>query len=530
MESKSSVSKYQAVNLFSLLQLTIFLLSSNACEQESTKKSPPVNENLNGEKLASIYCGSCHLPPQPEALDKKTWSESVLPHMSWRLGIPDSLVRPPVGTSMAEKYTIASANLFPSEPQITDQTWLKIRDYFVDNSPLQPLPQQIKPNIQSPLPHFKIQPVSDLRPGSGGMTTMIKFNHFNKRIYLGNARGELMIYDKQFKVAELIQLHKTLTDIHFNQDGSLLLLSVGNINPNDEQFGEVLLRDSTGIQQVLLSGLRRPVDLKVADVDLDGKQDLIISEFGHQVGRISWHRQINPKAYESKILYEAPGSIETFIQDINEDNYPDIVALMAQGNEGVFAFLNNGNGQFNLKTLLRFSPVFGTSDMELIDFDGDKDLDIVLANGDNADYSHLLKYFHGIHLFMNNGNLDFTEEYFYPMYGATRLLAADFDLDGDIDIASSAFFPDLNSANPESFVFLENSGRIDGNSLSFQPFSFPAANDGRWMLMEIIDDGAHNSPDILLGSSTVLPLKTGHEFGYVWREKNLDFVLLKNIH
>ena len=45
------------------------------------------NSSLSGEALAKQYCGSCHLYTAPDLLDKKTWKESVLPNMGWRLGI-----------------------------------------------------------------------------------------------------------------------------------------------------------------------------------------------------------------------------------------------------------------------------------------------------------------------------------------------------------------------------------------------------------------------------------------------------------
>ena len=70
--------------------------------------------------------------------------------------------------------------------------------------------------------------------------------------------------------------------------------------------------------------------------------------------------------------------------------------------------------------MLRFSPVYGTSWFEMIDYDGDGDDDIVTVNGDNADESYVLKPYHGLRIYLNDGNNHFEEKYFYPFYGATR--------------------------------------------------------------------------------------------------------------
>ena len=131
---------------------------------------------------------------------------------------------------------------------------------------------------------------------------------------------------------------------------------------------------------------------------------------------------------------------------------------------------------------------------------------------------------------MNDGTDHFEERYFYPMYGSTRVVVADFDSDEDLDIAASAFFPDLESAYPESFVYLQNQNVQEVDSFSFTPFSFPSQNDGRWMLMEKADLDQDDDQDILLGSSTVLRLQAGQQFGIQWKENNLDFLILRNIH
>ena len=210
---------------------------------------------------------------------------------------------------------------------------------------------------------------------------------------------------------------------------------------------------------------------------------------------------------------------------MNADGRPDVVALLAQAREGVYLFRNEGGGAFGWDPLVRFPPVYGVTYFELVDFDADGDLDLLVTNGDNGEYASPFKRYHGIRLFRNDGHWRFAEAWFYPLNGAFKALARDFDRDGDLDLAAISFFPDYDRSPEESFVYLENRG-----GLAFAASSPPAATQGRWLTLDAGDLDSDGDLDLVLGSFVDGPRGTPipPSFEQRWREHRVPALILRN--
>ncbi len=138
--------------------------------------------------------------------------------------------------------------------------------------------------------------------------------------------------------------------------------------------------------------------------------------------------------YNKHVISTLPGSRRTLSRDFNDDGLIDILALFTQGDEQITLFINEGNFRFKQKILLRFPSVYGSTYFDIVDFNKDGRFDILYTNGDNSDYSQILKPYHGIRIFLQESNGNFSESWFYPMHGASKAVAFDFDLDGDLDM------------------------------------------------------------------------------------------------
>jgi len=308
-----------------------------------------------------------------------------------------------------------------------------------------------------------------------------------------------------------------------NED-ALFVTAVGYMNPAEKPLGAIYrIQDET--IDTLARKLHRPVFTEIVDINEDGKAEIFVCEFGNLSGQFSMLVEKDSK-WESTILLPLPGAIKMEVMDMNQDGKKDIVVLTTQGKEGIYILYQENNLQFRLEQVFQLGPEYGSSWFQLIDYNGDEHLDIVMVNGDNADLSIFLKPYHGLRLLINNGNNKFTEAWFYPIYGATQVLCEDYDLDGDLDFAVMAFFPDFEHSQEESFIWLENK---DPKAYIFEAHTHPKAKSGRWMVMDNGDFDQDGDIDILLGSF-ILPMSWKRYATVLehWRAEKTDLLLLEN--
>ncbi len=500
------------------LTVSILLISVSSCQspqKEDQNRVPP-----SGEKLSQIYCASCHLYPEPSLLDKETWQNYMLPRMGYMFGIyRDSTERTALFESNRGGELVRASNLFPAAPTIDSLDWLAIQNYYLENAP-DTLPSPPVAKITKTLPQFEvIIPSQKVQVPS---STMVKFSEKGE-IYLGDAlTRSFTIFSSDLELIQTGNVQEGAVSIH-ETDNEFWLTVMGSFSPTDAPAGLIatLPKNANGIASVPITELQRPVHSSYEDMDGDGDTDVVVSEFGKWTGALSFFRN-NNGAYSKEILLNTPGAIKSYIRDMNNDGHPDIVALFAQGNEGIDIYFNDGKGNFSRERVLSFHPSMGGSFMQLIDFDSDGHLDILYTAGDNADYKPVMKPWHGVYVFLNDGKNSFEEHLFLHLNGAYNAIAEDFDADGDMDIAAISFFPDWVKSPEESFVFFENRG-----DNQYARSTFPEVNFGRWVVMDGDDFDNDGDMDLILGS---LAFEVVPKLGYVekWVERGIPFIILEN--
>lgn len=492
-------------------------LSASGQENASTNQTVVLTR---GSELAHTVCAACHLFPEPDLLDKKTWREQTLPRMQIRLGLsPQSIER------HKDSALLKATGLFPEKPMLPAEDFQEILNFYVANAPEESLPQPPHEQIKVGLPHFSYErPEFSLENPA---TTLLQFSQKTRHIYLGDAeRKSLFILEPNGKLVEQLSVENIPVSLKETADG-FWLTSIGHFIPSEEPLASLVRwsRRSGAYRPELplLERMPRATYTEFADLNADGKQDFVLCLFGNMTGRLSWFENQGNDRYAEHVIYPKAGALRVEVRDFNGDGFPDIAVLFAQESETLFIFTNDGKGEFKAEPVFQKHPLYGHTYFEAADFNGDGKLDLLVTNGDNGEYASPLKRYHGVRIYLNKGNNQFVEAFFYPLDGAFKAMARDFDGDGDLDIAAISFFPDYMNGPRESFVYLQNQG-----GLKFNASTFRECITGRWLTMDVADVDGDGKLDILLGSCIHGPSDVPEFLMNRWESGRLPYVLLKN--
>ena len=459
-----------------LLGLTILTMFGVGCWGGSAPPSPTSeNTALSVAAVATLeadirtFCGACHVMPQPESFPKAMWYEEVKRGYDFYYLSQRHDLKPPRQTDVAayfrerapEQIARASdltANLSPS-PITFDEVTLTAA--IAVDLPAISFVDLVRSTSDSIELRF-----SDMRHGIVSVATMPR----------SLAPG--MGFAAQFKptsrlLSQPCQHPAAVRDCDLDGNGraDLVVCDLGSFLPEDHALGQLVwipdaAHAANAQPQVLLSGIGRIADVRVADFDGDEDEDLVVAEFGwHKTGGIHLIWNDGPaspgeqRSFRTEQLDKRAGTIQVPTVDLNGDGRIDFIAVISQEHETVVAFLNRPDGFERVTLFAAPDPSFGSSGIELTDLDQDGDIDVLYTNGDTFD-SFLIKPFHGVIWLENKGSFPFVTHQLTLLPGVHRALPGDLDGDGDLDIVAAALVPtklarDEDRATLDAIVWLE---------------------------------------------------------------------------
>ncbi len=389
-----------------------------------------------------LFCVNCHAPPNPASFAKDRWREEVEQAIRiYKTTGRTDLTIPDVEAAVAYFSETAPDKLVILPPdRVDDERFVSQELRWTGARPLEMVSSILCVNTDGERPTLLL---TDMWTGELSRVT---------------ATDEGIDVESLGNVAHPAHIEP----VDLDQDGVLdyLVADLGTLNPQAEKQGSVWLMRGTSAggtppatsynRQSLNLGLSRVADARPIDYDNDGDLDLLVGDFGlHIVGSIylgtnegNDSSSVTPTArYTWKVIDPRPGTIALPTLDFDGDGRMDFMALVTQQYETVELKLNRGDGEFETKTIFTANdPSVGSSSIEVVDFDGDGDMDLIYTNGDTFDDS-LAKPYHGIKWLENEGKFPFTVHEIATMPGCYHASSGDIDGDGDLDVAAVAYLP-----------------------------------------------------------------------------------------
>lgn len=275
------------------------------------------------------------------------------------------------------------------------------------------------------------------------------------------------VYTEKILAKDLIApAHAQVIDFDKDGDKDIIVAVLGLLYPSNDKIGSVVILENDGKfnfkKIIVVEKIARVSDVRAGDLDGDGDMDLAVAQFGYDDGETRWIENLGNWEFKTHMLQNLSGPINIEIVDIDGDNDLDIISLVSQEWEEIYCYLNDGQGNFQVKLLWGSdNEDFGSSGIYLYDINQDGKLDILYANGDAFDYIPPEgRPWHGLQWLENKGDLNFEFHRICNLIGAYNLRPADIDKDGDIDLFAVSAFNLWDDPASQSFVWMENLGNM----------------------------------------------------------------------
>ena len=265
--------------------------------------------------------------------------------------------------------------------------------------------------------------------GDGDMDAISASSGDGKIAWYENAGGAGTFGSQRVITTETIYPQDVVSaDLDGDGDADVLSASAGDNKiawyENTDGLG------TFGYQQIITTQAVRAQSVFTADIDGDGDIDVVSASDtpGHHNMTFTWHENVDGLGTfgaPREIASQAGRGGDVYAVDIDGDGDIDVVS--ASGEELVWHENTDGQGTFDIQHPLPMDDYRGAQTIAAADMDGDGEVDIIAGNYD------LLTLFKSD----GNGNFSVSQRIEDRSYSFTSIQATDIDADGDSDILAA---------------------------------------------------------------------------------------------